>query len=66
MTISEQQTTNDEQPSSVHSKSTEEVKDVDFLLVSLSDSMISIGDLEIPITGTNMRILTRTRHEEEK
>jgi len=28
--------------------------------------MISIGDLEFPITGTNMRLLTRTRHKEEK
>jgi len=28
--------------------------------------MIFVGDLEIPITGTNMRLLTRTRHEEEK
>ena len=28
--------------------------------------MISIGDLEIPITGTNMRLLTRMRHEEKE
>ena len=28
--------------------------------------MIYVGDLEIPIARTNMRLLTRTRHEEEK
>lgn len=56
----------DEKPSSVLSKLTEEVKDVDFLSVSYSDSMISVGDLEIPITGTNMRLLTRMRYKEEK
>jgi len=28
--------------------------------------MISVGDLEIPITRTNMRLLTRTRHEEKE
>jgi len=28
--------------------------------------MLSIGDLDIPITGTKMRLLTRTRHEEEE
>ena len=28
--------------------------------------MIFVGDLEIPIIGTNMRLLTRMRHEEEK
>ena len=45
---------------------TEEVKDVDFLSVSSSHSMIFVGDVEIPITGTNMRLLTRMRHKEEK
>ena len=65
-TNSKPPTTDDEQPSSVLSKSTKEVKDVDFLLVSSSHSMISIGDLEIPITGTNMRLLTRMRHKEEE
>jgi len=50
----------------VLSKSTKEVKYVDSLSVSSSHSMLSIGDLEIPITGTNMRLLTRMRHEEEK
>ncbi|MCY6488368.1 hypothetical protein, partial [Actinobacillus pleuropneumoniae] len=59
-------TTYDEKPSSVLSKSTEEVKYVDFLLVSYSHSIISIGDLVIPITGTNMRLLTRMRHEEKE
>jgi len=66
MTAREPTTINDEQPSSVLSKSKEEVKDVDFLLVSSSHSMISIGDLEIPITRTNMRLLTRMRHEEKE
>ena len=56
----------DEQPSSVLSKSKEKVKDVDFLSVSSSHSMMSVGDLEIPITGTNMRLLTRMRHEEKE
>jgi len=28
--------------------------------------MMSVGDLEIPITGTNMRLLTKTRHEEKE
>ena len=65
-TVSEPPTTDDEKPSSVISKSTEEVKDVDFLLVLSSHSMSSVGDLEIPITGTNMRLLTRTRNEEEE
>ena len=51
---------------SVLSKSTEEVKYVDFLPVSSSHSMISVGDLEIPITGKNMRLLTRMRHEEKE
>jgi len=27
---------------------------------------MSVGDLEIPITGTNMRLLTRMRHEEKE
>ena len=65
-TVSEPPITDDEKPSSVISKLTEEVKYVDFLSVSLSHSMISIGDVEIPITETNMRLLTRMRHEEEK
>ena len=66
MTASEPPTTDDEKPSSVLSKSTEEVKDVDFLSVSSSHSMISVGDLEIPITGTNMRLLTRMRHDKKE
>jgi len=28
--------------------------------------MIFVGDVEIPITGTNMRLLTRMRYKEEK
>ena len=63
---SKRPTTDDEKPSSVLSKSTEEVKYVDFLSVLLSHSMISIRDLEILIIGTNMRLLTRMRHERKK
>ncbi len=65
-TASEPPTTDDEKPSSVLSKSTEEVKYVDLLSVSPSHSMISIGHVEIPIIGTNMRLLNRRRHDEEK
>ena len=65
-TASKPPTTDDERPSSILSKSTEEVKYVDFLSVSSSHSMISVGDVEIPITGTNMRLLTRMRHEKKK
>jgi len=43
-----------------------EVKYVDFLSVSSSHNMMSVGDLEIPIRRTNMRLLTRMRHEEGK
>lgn len=64
-TISEPPTTNDEQPSSDLSKSKENVKDVDFLSVSSSHSMMSIGYVEIAITRTNMRLLSRMRHEEK-
>jgi len=66
MIVREPPTTNDEQPSSVLSKSTEEVKDFDFLSISSSHGMMSVGDLEIPIIGTNMRLLTRTRHKKEE
>ena len=55
-----------EKPSSILSKSTEEVKYVYLLSVSSSHCMIYVGDVEIPITWTNMRLLTRTRHEEEE
>jgi len=64
-TISEP-TTDDEKPSSVLSKSIEEIKDVDLISVSSSHSMIYVGDLEIPIIGTSMRLLTRMRCKEEK
>lgn len=50
-TASEPPTTDDKMPSSILSKSTEEVKDVDFLSVLFSYSMISVGDVEIPIIG---------------
>ena len=65
-TTSEPTKMDDEKPSSVLSKSTEEVKDDDVLSVLSSHSMISVGDLEIPITGTSMRLLTRMRCKEEK
>lgn len=65
-TASEPPKTDDEKPSSVLSKSTEEGKDVDFLSVSSSHSMISVGDVEIPTTGKSMRLLTRMRYKEEK
>jgi len=65
-TASEPPTTDDERPSYVLSKSTEEVKDVDFLSMLSSHNMIYVGDVEIPTTGKTMRLLTRTRHEEEK
>ena len=65
-TADEPPTIDDEKPSLVLYKSEKEVKDVDFLSISSSHSMISIGDVEIPIIGTNMRLLTWTRHKEEK
>jgi len=60
-TTSEPPTTDDERPSSVLSKSIKEVKDVHFLSVSSSHSMSYVGDVEIPITGTNMRLLAKMR-----
>jgi len=65
-TVSEPSIMDDEKPSSVLSKSKEKVKDVDFLLVSSSHSMMYFGDLEIPITRTNMRLLTKMRHKEKE
>lgn len=65
-TAGEPPTMDNEKPSSELSKSKEKVKDVDFLSISSSHSMTSIGDLEIPITGRNMRLLTRMRHEEKE
>lgn len=66
MTTSEPPAKDDEKPSLVFSKLIEEVKDVNFISVSYSHGMISVRDVEIPITGTNMRILTRMRYKEEK
>lgn len=66
MTITKPPTTNDEKPSSVLCKSKEEVKYFDFLLVSSSHSIMCVGYLEILITGTNMRLLTRMRHKEKE
>jgi len=59
-------TIEDEKPSSVISNSTRKVKNVDFPSISSSHSMISIGDVEILIIGTNMRLLTRMRYKEEE
>ena len=36
-----------------------EVKNVDVSLVSSSHAIISMGNVEIPITGTGMRLLTK-------
>lgn len=48
----------DEKPSLVCSKLTVEVKYVDFSSVPSSHSIISVGTMEVPIIGTNMRLLT--------
>ena len=39
--------------------STNHENSVDFYLVSSSHSIISVGDVEIPITGTGMRLHTK-------
>ena len=41
------------------SKSIAEVNSVDFSSVSSSPDIISVGSVEIPITGTGMRLLTK-------
>lgn len=43
-----------------------EVKDVEIPSVSYSHSLISVGNVEIPISGTNMRLLTRMSYKEEE
>ena len=48
-----------EKPSSPVSKSTTKVNNCDHSLVSSSHAIISIGNVEIPITGTDMRLLTK-------
>lgn len=58
--------TDDENPSSVLSKSTVEVKDVDFYSVSSLRDIISVGTVEIPVTRKNMRLLTEMRYTEEE
>lgn len=65
-TDSKPPTTDDEQPSLILSNSTRKVKDVDFPSISSSHSMISVGDVEILITGKNMRLLTRMRYKGEE
>ena len=47
-----------EKPSSPVSQSTAEVNSVDFSSVPSHD-IISIGSVEIPIAGTDMRLLTK-------
>jgi len=56
----------DGNPSSVIFNLTVEVKDVDFPSVSSSHSIIFVGNVGIPIKGTNMRLFTRTRYKEEE
>jgi len=46
-------------PSSSISKSTFEVNSYDHSSISSSHAIISVGNVDIPITGTNMRLLTR-------
>ena len=46
-------------PSSLVPKSKVEVKNVDCSSVSYSNAIISIGNVEIPITGIGMRLLTK-------
>lgn len=46
-------------PLSSVSKPTYEVNNVDFSLVSSSHAIIYVGNVEIPIIGTGMRILTK-------
>ena len=65
-TTSEPTRTYDEKSSSVLSNLTVEIKYVESPSISSSHSMISVGNVEIPITGTNMRLLTTMRYKEEK
>lgn len=58
--------TDDEKPSSILSNSKVEVKDVDFHSYLSSHSVVSIGNVEIPITGRKMRPLTKMRYKEEE
>lgn len=43
-----------------------EVKDVDLFLVSFLHDTIYIGTVEVPITGTILRLLTKMRYKEEE
>jgi len=65
-TINKPPTIDDENPSSVLCNSTVEVKDVDFPSVSSSHSIIFVGNVEIPVTGTNMRLLTKRGTRKKK
>jgi len=65
-TTSEPSMTDDESPSLVLSKSTMEVKYVNFSSVSSSPSIIYVGNVEIPIMWTNKRLLTKMRYKEEE
>ena len=46
-------------PSSPPSKSTTEVNNVGSSSVSFSHDVIYVGSLEVPISGTDMRLLTK-------
>ena len=52
-----------EKPSSPVSKLTAEVNSVDFSLVSSSRDIISVGSVEIPITGNDMILLTEMGYQ---
>ena len=47
------------QPSSLVSASTFEVNNVDVSSISSSHAIIYVGNVEIPIRGTGMRLLTK-------
>lgn len=55
----------DENPSPILSKSTVEVKDVELSSVSSSHNIISVGNLEMPITRTSMRLIIKMRYKGE-
>lgn len=63
---SEQSMTDDEKPSTDFSKLTVEAQDVEIPSVSSPHNLNSVRNVEIPISGTNMRLLTKTRYKEEE
>ena len=52
-------------PSSPASESTFEVNNVDHSLVSFSHDTISVGNMEVPISGTGMRFFTKMGYKVE-